>query len=130
MRVMKLWAAALAAALALGGSAGAEPLKVRIAWVIPVSNWASIIYEKRDLMPHYGKSYEVESIHFQGTPPMIAALAAGELEIADLAFSSFALAIQNAGMSDLRVIADESQDGVDGYLTGQFWVLKDGPVKT
>ena len=66
-------------------AATADPLNVRIAWVVPVGNWASIIYEKKDLMTHYGKTYVVEPMHFQSTPPMITALAAGELEIADLA---------------------------------------------
>jgi len=33
-------------------------------------------------------------------------------------------------MDDLRVIADEFQDGVDGYYSDEFFVLKDGPVKT
>jgi NitT/TauT family transport system substrate-binding protein len=129
MRIITLVAAGLLSALALQGNASADPLKVRIAWVVPVGNWASIIYEKKDLMTHYGKSYVVEPVHFQGTPQMMEALAAGELEIADLAFSTFAIAVENAGMSDLRVIADEAQDGVSDY-TGGYYVLKDGPVKT
>src|SRR5919197_176274 len=62
-------------------------------------------------------------------PGGFTAFAAGELDIADLAYSSFALAIQNAGMDDLRVIADETPDGVEGYYTGPFVVLRDGPVK-
>ena len=32
-------------------------------------------------------------------------------------------------MTDLRVIADEFQDGVQGYHTNHFAVLKDGPIK-
>ena len=32
-------------------------------------------------------------------------------------------------MEDLRVIADEAQEGVDGYYTSPFMVLKDGPIK-
>jgi sulfonate transport system substrate-binding protein len=107
----------------------AEPVKIRLAWVIPLTNWGSLLFEKKDVMRHYGRSYTVETVRFQGTPPMITALAAGELDIADLAYSSFALAIQNAGMVDLRVIADETQDGVEGYYTGPFVVLRDGPVK-
>ena len=130
MRVAK-WAAAALMPLWCGAATAAdEPLKIRVAWVVPVGNWASIVYEKKDLMPHYGKSYVVEPVHFQATPPMIQALAAGELEIADLAYSSLALAIENAGMTDLRIIGDEAQDGVDGHQSGQFWVLKDGPVKS
>jgi hypothetical protein len=33
-------------------------------------------------------------------------------------------------MDDLRVISDVFQDGVPGYYTNEFMVLKDGPIKT
>jgi sulfonate transport system substrate-binding protein len=130
MRRVKLFAIFIAAAMLVCGGAvrAQEPLKIRIAWVVPVGNWASIIYEKKDLMTHYGKTYTVEPIHFKGTPPMITALAAGELDIADLAYSSFATAVENAGMKDLKFIADEAQDGAHGHDSGAFFVLKDGPI--
>jgi sulfonate transport system substrate-binding protein len=60
---------------------------------------------------------------------MITALANGELEIADLAYSTLPIAIQNAGLDDLRVIADEFQDGVDDYYSNEFYVLTDGPIQ-
>jgi sulfonate transport system substrate-binding protein len=47
---------------------------------------------------------------------MITALANNELEIANLAYSTLAIAVANAGMNDLRVIADEFRDGVEGYV--------------
>ena len=117
--------------LSLAGTAAAQqPVKIRAAYVVPVANWASIVFEKPGLARHNGKSYSFEAVHFQGTPQMITALANNELEVADLAFASLAIAIQNAGMNDLRVIADEFQDGVEGYYTDEFFVLKDSPVKT
>jgi sulfonate transport system substrate-binding protein len=132
MRLRGILAAACLAASALAaGSAQAqqEPLNIRIAWVVPVGNWASIIYEKKDLMTHYGKTYTVTPMHFAGTPPMITALASGDLDIADLAYSSFALAVENASMNDLKFIADEAQDGAGGHQSGSYYVLKDGPIK-
>ena len=117
-------------ALLVAGSAVAQPVKIRVAFVVPVANWASLLFEKPGLARHNGKSYTFEAVHFQGTPQMITALANNELEIADLAFASLAIAVQNAGMDDLRVIADEFQDGVDGYYSDEFFVLKDGPVKS
>jgi NitT/TauT family transport system substrate-binding protein len=113
-----------------GGFAAAQPVKIRVAYVVPVANWASLLFEKPGLAQHNGKSYTFEAVHFQGTPQMITALANNELEIADLAFASLAIAVQNAGMEDLRVIADEFQDGVPGYYTDEYFVLKDGPVKS
>jgi NitT/TauT family transport system substrate-binding protein len=71
----------------------------------------------------------MEASHFAGTPPMITALANNEIQIADLAYSTLGIAIQNAGLDDLRIIADEFQDGVPGYYSQEFMVLKDGPVQ-
>ncbi len=106
-----------------------QPVKIRASWVAPVANWASILAEKQDLARHSGKSYVFESVRFAGTPPMVTALANNELEIASLAYSSLAIAIQNAGMDDLRVIADEFRDGVEGYYSQEYMVLADGPIK-
>jgi len=117
-------------ALALSAPAWSEPVKIRVAYVVPVANWPSILFEKQGLAKHQGKSYTFELVHFQGTPPMITALANNEVEVANLAFASLAIAVQNAGLDDLRVIADEFQDGVEGYYSDEFFVLKDGPVQT
>jgi len=123
-------APALVLVLALTGSqpAQADPLKIRVAYVVPVANWASLLAEKKDLAKHWGTSYDFEAVRYQGTPPMITALATGELEIADLAYSTLGLAIQNAGIDDLQVIADEFQDGVPGYYSDEFFVRKDGAI--
>ena len=128
MRSLK-FVLAVAAAVLMTGGAGAEPVKIRSAWVAPVSNWASIVAEKKDLAKHWGKSYTFEAIRFAGTPPMMTAIANGELEIANLAYSTFPLAVQNANLDDLRVVADEFQDGVTGYATNEWAVLKDSPIK-
>ncbi len=117
------------AVLGMGPARSAEPLKIRMSWVVPISNWGSLLLEKKDLARHLGQSYTLESTRYNGTPPMITALANGELDIATLTFSSLGLAIQNAGMSDLRVIADEFQDGVGDYYSDEFFVLKDGTVQ-
>src|ERR1700685_512922 len=122
--------AASAAVLASGG-AGAQtaPIKIRVGWVVVPASTAPLVLEKKDILKHYGQSYVAEAIRFEGTPPVITALAAGEVDIGPLAFSSFGLAIQNAHMDDLRVISDEIQDGVSGHGSNEFTVLKDRPDK-
>ena len=130
MRLVKF---ALAGVCALGllaatSVANAAPVKIRMSWVAPLANWASVLLEKKDLMKHYGKSYTLETTHFRGTPPMITALANNELEVASLAYSSFAIAVANAGLNDLQVIADEFQEGVPGYYTDKYWVRKDAGI--
>jgi sulfonate transport system substrate-binding protein len=124
---MGLFALGLCSANVTGSRA--EPVKIRASWTVPVANWASLLLEKKDLAKHLGQSYVLEDVRFNGTPPMITALATGDIEIGDLAYSSFALAVENAGMDDLRIISDEFQDGVSGYYTNEFFVLADGPVQ-
>src|SRR5215813_9087937 len=131
MRFLRLVAAAFAAITLCGvTSAGAQqPVKIRLSWVAPVSNWGSIWLEKKDLAKHLGKSYTLETTRFAGTPPMVTAIANNELEIANLTYSTIPIAIGNAGLDDLRVIADEFQDGVGNTYSNEFKVLADGPIQ-
>ncbi len=120
---------ALAAMMLASAAAEAEgPLKLRVGWAVVPGQLTSIIFAKPDILKHYGKSYTVELIHFRGSTPQITALAAGELDIAALAFSSFGLAIQNAHMDDLRLIGDLYQDGIDGYYANEYLVRTDSPI--
>ena len=40
-----------------------------------MSDWASIMLEKKDLAKHLGKSYTMELVRYAGTPRMVTALA-------------------------------------------------------
>lgn len=127
---MKLKAIAAAGGLAVALAAGhaqADPVKIRVAWVVPVGNLPTLVWEA-PIPNHAGKTYDPQLTYFQGTPQMITALGANQLDVADLAFSSLALAIENAGMTDLRVIADEGQDGVGNYASAPYYVRNDGSV--
>ena len=107
---------------------GAEPYHLRIGWVVAGADIATLMFEKPGLAPHAGKSYVPELIHFQGTSTEMTALATGELDVAALAYSTFALGVVNAGMEDLRVIGDVFQDGVPGYHTNSFFVRQDSNI--
>src|SRR5579863_8828169 len=129
----RLSAMAVALVLAAGAAApgrAAEPLKLRVGWAVVPAQLTSVLWAKPELLAHYGKSYTVEAIHFRGSSPQITALAAGELDLAALAFSSFALAIQNAHMEDLRAVSDLYQDAIPGYYSNQMMVRPDGEIKT
>ncbi len=128
MRATTLALASLCA-IAFASAGNAEPIKIRNSWVAPVTNWASILLEKKDLAKHMGQSYVMEPVRFAGTPPMITALANNELEISNLAYSTLGIAIENAGLSDLRIVADEFQDGVAGYYSQEYMVLKDSHIQ-
>lgn len=131
VQVRRIVLAALTA-MALGApfASAQQPVKIRVSWVAPVSNWGSIWLEKKDLARHLGKSYVLETTRFAGTPPMVTALASGELDVASFAYSTLGIAIKNAGMDDLRVIAHEFRDGAPGHYSQEYLVLADGPVKT
>lgn len=108
----------------------AEPLPIRIGWIVVPQSLVPIFFEKPGLARHLGSSYVLVPTRFNGSTPELPPLATGDLDIAALAFTSFGLALQNAGLDDLTIFADELQDGVDGYYTNEYMVLKDGPVET
>jgi sulfonate transport system substrate-binding protein len=114
---------------AAANAARAEPVKLRIGWVVPVTNLASILFAKEGIARHNGKSYVIETSRFQGSTQQITALATGDLDFALLGFTSVPYAVENAGMTDVRVAIGELQDGAPGYYSHEFFVLADGPVK-
>lgn len=107
----------------------AEPYHLRLGWVVTPADLVTLMFVKPGLAPHAGKTYVPELTHFAGTPAEMTALATGELDCAALAYSTFALGVENAGMADLRIIADEFQDGVPGYHTNAFAVRNDSPIR-
>jgi sulfonate transport system substrate-binding protein len=130
MRAFRL-IAFVAMLLAPVASRADEPLRLRIGWVVVPGHLFPVVFQLRaPILRHYGASYVVEPVHFQGSAPQVTALAAGELEIANLAYSTLALAIQNAHMDDLRVIADQVLDGYDGYFTTRYVVGVASPIRT
>jgi sulfonate transport system substrate-binding protein len=110
--------------------AWADPVKLRVGGVAPSADLVELMFAKQGIARHLGQSYDYAPTHMAGTPPVITAIASGALDIGVFSYSSFGLAIENAKMTDLRVIYDEFQDGAPGYYTGEFKVLKDGPIHT
>ena len=130
MRFLKVAVLLLALTpLAAAAARAAEPYHLRIGWVVP-ADLVTLMFLKPELAPHAGKSYVPELVHFQGTSSMMTAVATGDLDTASLAYSTFAQGIVHAGMQDLRVIADEFQDGVPGYHTNSYVVRNDSPIRT
>jgi sulfonate transport system substrate-binding protein len=126
--------AALAAATVLGSAfgAGADPLPIRVGWVVTPGHLAPLIEALGEREPalfkHLGKSYVMQAVHFQGTTPEIQAQAINELEVASFSTAAVALAITNAHL-DERVVADVVGDGMNGYFTENYVVLADGPIQ-
>ncbi|HKT19875.1 MAG TPA: ABC transporter substrate-binding protein [Stellaceae bacterium] len=127
--------ASLASSTFLAGAArwrparAASPVTIRAGWVVLPADLLPMLPDTPQLTRHMGKSYTLEPQHFAGTPQMITALAAGAIDTGSLAFSSLPLAIENAKLGSLRVIADCFQDGYPGYHTNTYRVRADSPIK-
>ncbi len=84
------YAASAAFAVALGLnciSAFAEPVKIRVSYIVPGTNFFSIFQAKAGLMKNLGKTYTLEASRYQATPLMISAMAVGELDVGMLNFA-------------------------------------------
>ena len=110
-------------------SAGAEPLKIRQGWGV-ITTVAPMIFSDPTMLPHYGKSYVIEPTHFAGSSPELTALATGQIDMITIAYSTLPIAVENAHLEDLRIVADGFQDGVKGYLSQPYLVRNDGTIKT
>jgi sulfonate transport system substrate-binding protein len=128
MRTLGIAAAAALAVLSLAAARAEEPVPLRIGWVVVPSDLAPVMLANPALSPHAGKSYAPELVHFSGTSSIVTALAAGQLDMAAIAYSTLAIAIENAGLRDIRVIADSFMDGVGGYHTNDYMVKNDGGI--
>ncbi len=122
--------AALAAFFAHAGTAWSEePIKIRAAWIVTPASLIPILLAPPGVAQHEGKSYQFEPVHFANSPTQITAIASGDIEIATLNFTSIPSAVLNAGLTDVRIIADETQDGIDNHESVKYSVLKTSPIK-
>jgi NitT/TauT family transport system substrate-binding protein len=124
MRIVLL----LLLALLAGTPAQADPLAIRAAWSKVPPELLPLLLEKKDLFQLQGKSYTVDAVNFAQSATALRAMAAGKIDLAALSSVEFAVAVQNAGLDDLRILADGYQDGVEGHYSDEFMVRGDSPI--
>jgi len=107
----------------------AAPLPIRIAWISVPTQMSPILFAQQDLLDHQGVTYAVQHIHFSDEAPILRAFAAGLIDIAPLTPNAVAVAIQNAGLDDLRIVADDYQDGAHGHYSEEFMVGDASPIR-
>jgi sulfonate transport system substrate-binding protein len=105
-----------------------SPVKIRAGWVSTPASLVPLLFLKPGVTKHHGKSYMFEPVYFASSTLQITAVSQGELDLAAFGYTSFPLAIQNAGLSDLRIIADEIQDGAPGYYSTPYFVRKNSGI--
>jgi sulfonate transport system substrate-binding protein len=117
-----------AAALAVTSTAPlrAEPTKIRIGYDTIPLHIIPVIWRIPEFLKHNGKEYTVEFFRFRGSPLQVQALAANEIDIAALAFSTFATSITTAKLP-IKGISDLAQDGP--WYSQVFAVRADAAIK-
>src|SRR3954469_9069854 len=118
----------LALMAALAHPASAEPVKIRVGWIVAPASLVPLLFLKPELSKNYNKSYSFDPVHFSSSTLQITAISQGEIDIAAFGYPSFPLAGQNAALGDLRIIADEIQDGAPGYYSTPYFVRKDSGI--
>jgi NitT/TauT family transport system substrate-binding protein len=117
------------AGLLTAASAQAEPAKLRIAWSAMPGHLIPVLYtSKPEILKHYGKTYVVEPIKFNGSAPQLTAVAAGEIDIATLAPANFVLGVLNARLK-LKVVGDLLQDA-SGWHSEEYVVPVDAGINS
>jgi sulfonate transport system substrate-binding protein len=120
---------ALAMVLSAALPASAEPVKIRVGWITAPASMVPLLFLAPGVAKHHGKSYAFEPINFGSSTLQITAVSQGEIDIAAFGYTSFPLAIQNGGLTDLRIIADEIIDGAPGYYSTPYFVRKDSGIE-
>lgn len=125
---------ALAGQMLLPAPAGAQAPTIRLQYIVPVDNLVSLVeipQIQQNVLKHYGKRYKMELTRAQGTPFAVAAMAAGESDVALLAYNSFASAvIKGVVPGGLTVIAAEFYDSHPDYFKFPWMALADSPINS
>lgn len=120
--------ASLLVAATLAKPAAADPAKIRVDWTVVPGQFAPLIPQLPRYAPkvyrHYGKSYVVEPLKFEGGGATLTALALGDTDVSTLSPQAVALAVTNAKL-DIRIIGQQISTEVPGYLQTYFWVKAD-----
>jgi len=112
--------------------AAAQVPILRVQYIVPVDQIVSLFdipAIQQTVLKNYGKRYKVELGRAQGTPLLVAAMAAGETDIAFLAYNSFASAvIKNVVPGGLTIVASDFYDSSPDYFNFPWLALADSPI--
>ena len=118
--------------LLLGIPAAAQVPILRVQYIVPVDQIISLFDVpaiQQSVLKNYGKRYKLELGRAQGTPLLVAAMAAGEADVAFLAYNSFASAvIKNVVPGGLTIVASDFYDSAPDYFNFPWLALADSPI--
>lgn len=106
---------------ATGGAVGPNEMETLI-----FTDWM-----KKNVLKNIDRTYRLDMTYTRGTPEAATLLAAREADMATLSFAAFAASIaKNTVPGGLSIVADSSREGLPGYHSSTFYVLKDSDIKS
>ena len=107
---------------------------LRVQYIVPVDQVISLFdipAIQQNVLKNYGKRYKLELGRAQGTPLLVTAMAAGELDVAFLAYNSFASAvIKNVVPGGLTIVASDFYDSNPDNFNFPWLTLADSPINS
>ena len=101
---------------------------IRVGWTIPAEEAKYWMMRRPQAFPDLGKTYKIEWTQFQGTAPMVQAMAAGALDCSTQAVLSMA---QGAVQANLQTYVVAQHVGERPGSFSVYWAVKeDSPIKT
>jgi sulfonate transport system substrate-binding protein len=123
---------ALAIAAALGPPAAAQVPTLRVQYIVPTDQLVSLFEIptfQQTVLKNLGRRYKLELSRAQGTPFLVAAMAAGESDVAYLAYNSFASAvIKGVVPGGLTIVASDFYDSNPDYYNFQWLARADSGI--
>ena len=114
--------------------AEAQAPTLRVQYIVPIDQVISLFEIpaiQQTVLKNYGKRYKLELGRAQGTPLLVAAMAAGELDVAFLAYNSFAAAvIKNVVPGGLTIVASDFYDSNPDNFNFPWLTLADSPINS
>ena len=109
-------------------SAAQDIPTIRVGWTIPAEESKYWLMRRPQEFPDLGKAYKIEWIQFQGTAPMVQAMAAGALDCATQAPLSLAQGAVEIGLQ-AYIVAQHVGEKPGSFSV--YWAVKaDSPIKT
>ncbi len=113
----------------LAGPLKAEPVKIHLGYGIIPGVISPLLFQKTDILKHYGKTYTVDSTYIRATSIALQGMASGDVDVSYLSFTALANAIINGGI-DMKVIADVSSWSSHGHQGPEMVVKSDSGINS
>jgi ABC-type nitrate/sulfonate/bicarbonate transport system substrate-binding protein len=101
---------------------------IRVGWTIPAEEAKYWMMRRPQEFPNLGKKYKIEWTQFQGTSPMVQAMAAGALDCSTQAPLTLAQGAEGMGLQGY-IVAQHVGEKPGSFSV--YWAVKaDSPIKT